>query len=125
MTRMKELQMKLERLAEKRKFWRDMRNAVIAPQTRDLMMGYKSRIQAKMDSYVEKYDNALPDDSLTIAKAQEGRRVCHEILLELDENVCQKAIDELDAKVKVLNNEIETLAENSRTEKGGFEILSK
>jgi len=102
----KELQEKLDALAKKRQFWRDARTALLSPQTSHIMAGVKARLEAKMADYVSQFDSCSPDDSISIARFQEGRRICSEIILELSEEVCNKTIAQMDIQIKAVSDEI-------------------
>ena len=122
MTAPQQIQMKIDALALKRSFWRDMHNAITAPQTRDLMENYKKRIEATAADYVAKYDLGDPTDSISFAKNQEGRSLCSKILLELDSQECEKNIADLDSRIKVLENEKIKAAKAAKKVATGYDV---
>jgi hypothetical protein len=108
----KELQAALDALVVKRQFWRDARAAILSPQTAHIMAGVKARLEAKLADYVDKYDRCSPDDRDTIARCQEGRRICHELISELTEETCNKVVEKLDREIKLLSDEIKTASQS-------------
>ena len=106
MNNTKQLQADLDKLVEKRNHWREMKNIITAPQTKDLMTRFAERIASKRDSYALRYDKCDPTDSNEVAKCQEARSLCNEILNEMDAGNCSKVIDECDRSIKAVSDEI-------------------
>jgi DNA-binding transcriptional MerR regulator len=120
----KELQNRLDVKAETRRFWQELRVILIKSETKSVMDGFKSRIARKADEYVERYDKCLPEDSIGIARCQEGRTLCREILLDFDEKTCNKTIALLDEEIKVLSEQIKTQSNTGKTI-SGFDALEE
>ena len=112
----------LDSLANQRKIYKSAAEFMSAPQTKDFAKSLVHRILALRDSYIEKFDAAEPDDALSIARYQEARRVCNQILLDFDSDACKKAIEALDKEIKKVHD---TMDKKKETEKqdGGFNSL--
>jgi hypothetical protein len=121
--RTKQLQATLEMKAKARNFWRSMRALMTSVDTKEVMEIFRMRIQAKADEYVEKYDKCSPDDAIGIARCQEGRLICREIVSEFNAETCNKMIEKLDEEIKSISKEIEKLSK-AGTDITGFDALS-
>lgn len=100
------MQEQMDCLVKRRTYWRLMFAALTDSKTKEIFTGLSARIKAKADEYVIKYDNAKPEDAVTIAKCQEGRLLCNTLLKEMDEATCKHTLDDLDRNIKVLSDEI-------------------
>ena len=115
-------QAKLDGLAARRKVYKDAASFITAPQTKDFAKSLIARLESLRDGYIEKYDAADPADSISIARYQEARKVCNQILLDFDADTCKKAIASLDNEIKVIHNTMEKM-KASETGDGGFNSL--
>jgi translation elongation factor EF-G len=122
MSQTAELQKQIDAIAMRRTYWRDMLNMITAPQTRDFMVGYRERIKARLDAYTDKVDATDATDSISIAAIKEGRKFCNELLLELNEETCQKTIKRLDDQQKPLKEKMNTVVKKKDNPQG-FENL--
>ena len=114
-------QRETDTLARRRKVYQNAALFISAPQTKDFAETLVKRIEKLRDSYIEDYDGALPEDSISIAKFQSARKTCNTILRDFDADVCKKAIEDLDAKIKTIHNTIEK--KKARKPIGGFSSL--
>jgi RNA binding exosome subunit len=120
----KELQAKLDVKVKIRQFWRSMRAALSMPETAEILECLKSRIVAKAEDYVEKFDKCDATDSVTVGKLQEGRLICLEIVREFDVETSNKMVAKLDEEIKLLSDEIKKVSE-LETKGVGYEALMK
>jgi hypothetical protein len=118
----KELQAKLDMKVKVRQFWRSMRAALSAQATSEILECLKLRIVAKADDYVDKFDKCDPKDSVTIAKLQEGRLICNEIVREFDAETSNKMVAKLDEEIKLLSDEIKKVSE-AETRFVGYDVI--
>ncbi len=89
-----------------RQHWRKVRACITEGSTKDVLDVLKERIRAKELDYVEKYDKVDPEDSINIAKCQEGRLICKEIISELSEETCDVILTKLNKDIKELGDRI-------------------
>lgn len=119
----KEIQNQIDAKAAQRQYWRDCRTATLAPATAPIISGLKQRIKAKAEEYVSRYDKCPADDSISIARCQEGRLICKEILLEFEEDVCNKTITRLDEEIKALTEQMKKASQGGEEPIGFGNLL--
>lgn len=118
----KEIQTKIDALSQMRQYWREMRGAASSHELKDILKVLKKRIDAKAKEYVEQYDKCDPENAIGIARAQEGRLLCKEILKEFDSQYCTERIDKLDKEIKILTEKRDT---SNPTIINGYDVLER
>jgi len=118
------LHQKIEALAKRRKYWRELANGLGDANGSPVVLGLTARITAKANGLLNDLKICNPKDDVGIAKIQAGLVVCEEILLDFDINTCNKQIADLDIQIKALVAEIEQKAEKKKNPGvGGFDQL--
>jgi hypothetical protein len=100
------IQQRIEAAAKRRKYWRELSNALGAQNGSVVVEGLKSRISAKADETLESLKVCDPKDSIAISRLQSAYATCKEILLDFDVDVCNKQIRTLDDQITKLNGEL-------------------
>lgn len=118
----KELQNKIESCSQMRQYWRDMRAATSSTELKDVLNILKKRIDAKAHEYIAMYDKCDPENSIGIARAQEGRLLCREIIKEFDSQYCTERINKLDDEIKALTAKRDT---SNPKITNGYDVLER
>ena len=113
----------LEALAKRRRYFKSAADFLASNATKEFAEGIVSRIRAQRDSHIATYDAMNPEDALTIARCQEARKVCAEILMDFDPDRCHIEIITLDNEIKKIHNTIELKKEKAEQSDGGFNSL--
>ncbi|GAF74641.1 unnamed protein product [marine sediment metagenome] len=110
----------LESLAKRRRYFKSAADFLASDVTKDFAEGIISRITTTKDSAIATYDSVNPEDTLTIARCQERRKVCSEILEDFNPDICRAEIIALDSEIKKIHNTIELKKEKAEQNDGGF-----
>ena len=102
----KRRQAQLDAMAIRRQHYKDAAIFLSSKATREVAKGLVTRLETMRDDYIAVYDSLDPTDQLGVAKCQEGRAVCGQILLDFDPEICKKAITKLDVEIKKIHNTI-------------------
>jgi len=120
----KEIQSKIEKVAKERTYWRELRNGLGAAGGSPVVHGFKARINAIAAQYDSDTKTVNPKDDVGIAKAQEGYRLCQNILLDFDIDTCNKKIAKLEDQITKYNVDLKRQIEKKKiTDIGGMENL--
>lgn len=123
MSKMKKFQRGLDKLAIRRKYFKSAADFLAVKETKEFAEALVSRIEALRDSHVATFDSCNPEDSLTIARCQEARKVCNDILRDFDPEICREEIKALDIEIKKIHNTMELEKEKELEIEGGFSSL--
>ena len=115
-------QSRIDELAKRRRVYQSAAQFMASSATKDFADALVRRIEGLRDSYIEKFDSAHAEDSLSFARFQEARKVCNTILLDFDPEVCKKAIEALDKEIKTIHDTIEK-KKSRKNKDGGFGSL--
>jgi len=113
----------LDSLARRRRYFKAAADFLASNDTKDFAEGLLSRITTKRDSAIDTYDSVNPEDSLTIARCQERRKVCNEILADFNPELCHTQIITLNTEIKKIHNTIELKNEKAKQSDGGFNSM--
>ena len=121
---MKQIQEQIDRLAKRRKYWRELSNALGASTGSPVVDGLVGRITAQLNASKEDLRVIEPTDSIGIARKQAECKTLEDILLDFDLSVCHKNIEILDRQIAELNEKIKSAAKKKReVTSAGFEKL--
>ena len=116
-------QRSLESLAKRRRYFKSALDFLVTNITKDFAEGLISRVTATKDSAIVTYDSVNPEDYLTIARCQERRKVCTEILTDFNPDFCRAEIKALDNEIKKIHNTIELKTQKAEQTDGGFNSM--
>jgi len=116
-------QREIEALAKRRRYFKSAADFLASNDTKDFAEGLIARITATRDTAIKTYDSVNPEDSLSIARCQERRKVCAEILSDFNPDLCRDEIITLDSEIKKIHNTIELKKEKAEQLDGGFNSL--
>jgi hypothetical protein len=100
------IQQKIDAAAKRRKYWRELSNALGATGGSVVVEGLKARISAKAEEALESLKVCDPKDPIVISRLQTTYTTCKEILLDFDVDVCNKQVRTLDDQITKLNGEL-------------------
>ena len=120
----KVIQAKIDKVAQERKYWRELSISLGAEGGSVVVKGFLNRISQTADKLCDDMDIVDPTNSIAVAKIQAGRALCKEILLDFNPDVCNKHINALDEQMIKLNAELKkALAKKKQALGVGFDQL--